>query len=504
MRKWPLLPLPLLLIAAGLLLNAARGPSYLAQHMEPEYAYLFSSLNLAEGKATRYADHPGIPVQLFGAGLLRLRHPLDSRLRAESALRDPEKHIKTMGLALLLCAAVGLWWAGLLAVNATGSLGAALAFQALPFFSPSTLGFSLGRFSPEPLLLAITLPFCALLLSGPKPRFWGVLAACGLATKLTFAPVALLPLFLLSRRDILRYCAWTAGIFMLLTLPMAPLYPDFLKWAWQLLTGKGFYGQHGFGFVQSVDFWPSFLRIADTETAYMALLALLAALLIRAKLLKRGSPGSNSCGKLAWGLLITGALGIVLAAKLYSPRYLIPCVCSASAAAALLYTRADIFALPAISRLHKQVLLGLLGMFTLVSLWNFTVELRFLNLSQRSQLEFASASDDAFSDYPKAYFYPVSSQLVALFDGNVYGGAGRGELLEQLYPLKNTWFVHRFLPELWTWTGPADTETLLHNPQLIFIGNSKLCPSPLPGLTLYPILKSNFANDETASVFRRS
>ncbi|NLO90386.1 MAG: hypothetical protein GX410_00135 [Elusimicrobia bacterium] len=500
MRKWLLLPLPLLLIGAGLLMDSARGPSYLAQHMEPEYAYLFSSLNLAEGKPAKYADHPGMTVQLLGAAGLRLRHPLDSQARAEDALKNPEKYIKTAGLALTLAAAAGMFLAGLIVLSATESLGAALAFQAVPFLSPTTLGFALNRFSPEPLLLALTLPFCALLLARARPRTLGIIAALGFATKLTFGPVALLPFFVFNnRKEMLAYCAWTAGTFILLTLPMAPMYPEFAEWSWQLLSGKGFYGQHGFGFAQPGHFLPSIARIADAETAYILLLALLALVLIRARL--SGSGGGEK--KLALGLLAAGMLGILLSAKLFSPRYLIPCACSASAAAVLPYRRSETFSLPVLPRTHRQVIMILLAIYAMVSLWGFALELRFRTLSQRAQLEFAQAAQTALAGYPKAYYYPVSSQLMALFDGDIYGGGNRGELLEKLYPLKNIWFVHRFRPELWTWTGPADTEALLKNQELLFIGNSRIRPSPLPGLELEPVLRSSSMNDETASAFRR-
>ena len=467
--------------------------------MEPEYAYLFSSLNLAEGKATHYADHPGTTVQLAGAALLRLKHPLNSPLRSEDALKNPERHITLLGLALMLCAAAALFVSGMLVFQTFGSLKVALAFQAVPFFSPAALDYGLTRFSPEPLLMALSLLFSAQLLSSKKPSLLGITAALGLATKLSFAPLALLPLFIFNWKEIRRYCAYAAGGFFLLTLPIIRLYPELLKWTAQLLAGKGIYGQHGFG-LNAQDFAASLSRIGSSETAYLALLLMLGLLLLRAWRNKMPllSDGQH---RLAWGLLITGLLGLVFSAKLYSPRYLIPCACSGSAILALLASRSAFLNLPALTRGYRQTLGLLLGLFALITLWNFMVGAKFSAACRDSQLAFMDATQDAFKGNPKIYFYPVSSPLMALFNGNIYGGGNRGELLEKLYPLEKTWFVHRFSPELWTWTGPADTRAVLEQNyrQLVFIGNTKTCPVPLPEVRLIPLMQGEFCNDETAS-----
>jgi len=500
-RKWPLLLiLPVLLVCAGFLLRSAKGPAYLAAHMEPEYAYLFNSLNLAEGKASYYPDHPGTTVQLAGAALLHLKHPLDSQARAEDTLKNPERHLSLLGTTLMLCAAGAMLISGLLVLSAFGSVGAALAFQAFPFFSPATLEYGLTRFSPEPLLLTFSLLISALLLSDKKnPLLLGILAACGLATKLTFAPLALLPFFTLNLKELRRYVAYTAGGFFLLTLPILHLYPEFIKWAGQLLFGKGIYGQHGFG-LDAGSFTASLARIVNSELPYAALLLLLAALLFRAWRAGK-SIFADTQHRLAFGLLVCGLAGLFFSAKLYSPRYLIPCACSGAAIAALFAARAEFLSLPPLTRAYRQFLAVLLSLFVLITLWNFTVGLKFASACRDSQLGFMNASQEAFAENPKIYFYPVSSQLMALFDGNIYAGANRGELLEKLYPLERTWFVHRFRPALWTWTAPADTQAILeqHHRQLIFLGNTKLCPEPLPGLMLMPLLQGEFCNNEAAS-----
>ena len=75
--------IPALLIALGMGLGGTRGELWLGQNYDPSYLYLFGALRLAEGEATSFVDHPGVPVQLLGAGVLRLRH----LLAGEGALR---------------------------------------------------------------------------------------------------------------------------------------------------------------------------------------------------------------------------------------------------------------------------------------------------------------------------------------------------------------------------------------------------------------------------------
>ncbi|HOX24021.1 MAG TPA: hypothetical protein PLL10_11185, partial [Elusimicrobiales bacterium] len=149
-----------------------------------------------------------------------------------------------------------------------------------------------------------------------------------------------------------------------------------------------------------------------------------------------------------------------------------------------------------------KILSALLGVFLLLSFWNFAITVKFNSACRDSQLEFMEAVQAGFKDNPKIYFYPVSSPLMALFNGNLYGGNTRGMLLEKLYPLKKTWFVHRFRPELWTWNGPADSESVIdeHYDRVILLGNAELCHQPLPGLRLRKIMEGGFCNDESASV----
>lgn len=54
----------LLLAALWWPLHTAMGPHYLGKNADPDYVYLFNSLNLALGSAPQHTDHPGTPLQL--------------------------------------------------------------------------------------------------------------------------------------------------------------------------------------------------------------------------------------------------------------------------------------------------------------------------------------------------------------------------------------------------------------------------------------------------------
>ena len=69
------LPLAAYLLSSVML--EEKGPYWLAENSDPEYAYLLNALNVLEGRPPEHVDHPGTTLQMFGAvviGLLTMGH----------------------------------------------------------------------------------------------------------------------------------------------------------------------------------------------------------------------------------------------------------------------------------------------------------------------------------------------------------------------------------------------------------------------------------------------
>src|SRR5262245_51688104 len=67
---------PVLFALTVLALKEARGPFWYGKNSDPDYAYLFNSLVVAQVRSPGHIDHPGTTLQVFGALVLRARHAL--------------------------------------------------------------------------------------------------------------------------------------------------------------------------------------------------------------------------------------------------------------------------------------------------------------------------------------------------------------------------------------------------------------------------------------------
>lgn len=79
-------------------------PFYL-HNADPEYCYFFNALNILQGKSPGHVDHPGTPLQMLGALVIRLAsiltndgHSSDSLV--SNALDFPEFQLLAMNIAL--------------------------------------------------------------------------------------------------------------------------------------------------------------------------------------------------------------------------------------------------------------------------------------------------------------------------------------------------------------------------------------------------------------------
>src|SRR6185436_1662443 len=126
---------PVLYVAAGLVLKASRGPYWLGTNADPEYAYLFNALSIAGGHAPYHVDHPGTPLQMLGAVVLRaiaLASGCDALV--PDVIARPETYLT------------------------------ALLVQASPRLFLAT-SVELSRVRPEPLLIALSSVYGAVLLT---------------------------------------------------------------------------------------------------------------------------------------------------------------------------------------------------------------------------------------------------------------------------------------------------------------------------------------------------
>ncbi|HEV2762113.1 MAG TPA: hypothetical protein VGV38_03885, partial [Pyrinomonadaceae bacterium] len=238
---WFLLLLPVLAALAAFQLREARGPHWLSENLDPTYMYLLNSLNVSNLHRPFLYQHPGAPVSMAGGIVIRLSHPLSGeRELARRVLTEPERYVGRISTAFVVLYALALLAAGFAAYAATGRASVALLYQAAPFVSANTVE-GLTGVRPEPLLSALALLTGAVALLALRydvrthaRRYalaFGVLVGLGVACKLNFAPLALLPLILLpSWRARSEFVAASLVSFLFFVAPV--LAPYHLRGAW--------------------------------------------------------------------------------------------------------------------------------------------------------------------------------------------------------------------------------------------------------------------------------
>ena len=330
------LPLPLLFVAAAFLFAQAAGPFYLAYRYDPEYAYLLNGLNLVLGWRPEHIDHPGTPLQLCWALILRFSQPTASGPALEMhVLMGAEGYLQGVSTVFLLSYGLALVWLGVTVARLTGSRAAAWLAQATPFLLEDNFLLFL-RVNPEPFLLLLGLALIPWLLrsaladppTGPLPlALPSLLVATGLCLKITYVPIWLAVVFLLRGW---RARAWFAGLTaagcLLWTLPIMTQYPRFAAWVWGLAAHRGQYGLGAAGWVHPMTYLAGLGSLLEQNRVFTVMLLVS---LLTWGLSRRRAPDSEGGPVGRWrrllaGLVLAQVAQLLIGAKNPQSRYLAP------------------------------------------------------------------------------------------------------------------------------------------------------------------------------------
>jgi hypothetical protein len=253
LRRVAVLVLPAAYVIGAFFLRDAAGPFWMWYSLDPDYFYVLDSLNLALGQTPGHVHHPGTPVQVLGAVVMRAMHGLaDADALTASVLAHPEGHLITIFAVITVVNGLAMAGLGLLALRPLGALAAVL-LQAGPFLSRVVFKHVI-EVKPEPLLVLAMIGLLAVAVAALRPgaaeerpyRFafaFAVVAGFAVACKVTAAPVFVLPLVVLPGwGPRAAYAGFALVSLITFTLPMAGSYDVFLAWMAKVAAGSGAYG----------------------------------------------------------------------------------------------------------------------------------------------------------------------------------------------------------------------------------------------------------------------
>ncbi|HEX6951113.1 MAG TPA: hypothetical protein VF127_16045 [Nitrospira sp.] len=428
------LPLAAYLLSSVML--EEKGPYWLAENSDPEYAYLLNALNVLEGRPPEHVDHPGTTLQMLGAaviGLLTMGHSA-SDLK-DLVLEDPEFYLSAINRTMRFLILVSQIAVGAMCLALTQNILLAWLIQ-FPVVSSAYVLEALGRVAPEPLLLLTGIGLSAALLMMLLRRTtlsesrWSVMLACicgfGVATKLTFIPVLGLALVMLTGlRSRLTFLIWT-GIFLLLfTAPIIPRYSALLDWTTNLVMRSGHYGTGESDVISN--FWPNLHAVLLYQPSLSWLLAGLVIIVVVVFFqgsTQRSSDRMTRLLPLAAGLVLFHAMQLLVVAKHPgSIAYLMPSIglSGLTIVVAVMMWKELQMPFPVRAIASGLMLLGLaMTVIAQEHRWAGTMDEYRARRVESAQLE--QIRNSQFSECHTVYYYRASSKAYAEYFGAEFSG----------------------------------------------------------------------------------
>jgi hypothetical protein len=459
---------------------------------DPESAYLMNGLNIATGKAVGHFDNPGTTVQVYSSVVLQITHFLrfnDLDLQTD-VLQNSEFYIEVLRKSLIVFNAGILLLLGIAVFLLLHNFWAALLLQVAPFMSVTLIEELYTKVAPEPLLfssVAILIIMMVKYYTSPAPDskkyaiLFGMLSGFGLATKMTFLPILIIPFIILNgNRNKWLYAIAVIPSFIMFTLPAAKGYMHMAKWFLNLGTHTGTYGQGSAGIIDPVQYFNSLVLIAKNNIALVTVLAIGIVVLFVFRFAFTDFKESKWRKEfyMLLAVLVAIAGSILMVAKHYhSNHYLFPALSLSGFALVLVYllvnrnlqaqkTTLFRFSLPAT--------VVLIVAFSLTNIPTLTLAYKGYRMSNQSTDETLALLDRDYKDYVKVYYYPVSfNEFSSLRWGNTYSRLYSSAKLMELYPdglFYNTW-AKSF--QLWETSIPAGEFVKKYGGKILMVGGPR-------------------------------
>ena len=511
-----LLVLPMIMALTAVFLNDARGPYWLGSNSDPEYVYLLNAANLAGLKGVGHIDHPGTPVQVLGAVTIKIVHFFNFSSEIDwrtDVLQRPEYYLKAINIVMVALNVLMLLSLGMFTYFLTNNFWLSLWLQFSPFFSITLLQFGLTRVTPEPLLFfSSSLMIVVLIfvwqahsdnLTTPGENvimilIFGLITGFGIACKVTFIPLMVIPLILFPKIKNKILYLFAAGIrFVIFTLPIIRMYPRFFDWVHNLLTHSGRYGSGPSQLISTEKYIKNIKQLLIGNPFFSIILVLALVIVVMTLLVPKFRKAYCSAihFKLLAAVAASQLIGLLMVSKHSAHHYLLPVLNLSGIAFFLIFLYfkhllGQYNVNPKI--LTASIAIFLVFLFVLanpVGQLNKTIT-RLANVKEQS-LKIHQEVKNNYNDYVKIFYYGSSSPEYALKFGSDLSRSYHSEPLQKLY--KNVYFY-----DIWTkrFTGfdyhraiPFETIREKHGDKIVFQGTRRI---KVPGIRLKKVVDRGF------------
>ncbi len=478
-----LLLIPILTIISFKFLNSARGPYFYGHNSDPEYAYLFNSLQISELKSPSLFQHPGTPLQLLGGLYIKSINFNHQQEIQQDVFNNSEQYLSQLNILLVAIFITCILLLGIVSYKLTGNIWISLLLQSSHFYSPHIYS-ELTRFRPDSLLISIVFLFITIIImtlrfniekySKEYIATFSILTGMGIATKIVFFPLIIIPIVLMSQlKNKLLYLLFTVLSFCFFTIPIWPKFWNLILWVRRLLIHDGRYGQGNKTFIDTSSYFNNLLSIFSENFIFSFTLctAFLFVVYYLIKLKNRQLFHNNFKFRVLVGLVLAQIFQILIVSKHFSPHYLLPALMLTGTT--ILYLGLNIQSL--INIKINTYFSRLLLPFTFTMFLVFTtmgIKTKVLNLS-KTKLEADSLilSMNHYPTYSKIYYYRSSSIKYALKFGNDWANKEYGIKLNSMFD--GNYFYNIWNRKYYDFVNVLDIEQIKkNNSKILFQGTS--------------------------------
>ena len=474
---------------------------------ENPYLYLFNSLLIADGRLPVYVNHPGTTTEVFGAIVLMATNTKPTDDLVEATLKNPERQIRKLHLALLIFTALVIWLGPCLTALALRNWVVGILIQAPVLFCQILLYYAM-LFGSDLMLIpfSIAAVCCCVLLLVPSAvhdkeiifgvsdgsalslsyllripflaGVTGVVCAFGIVTKLTFFPVILISMFSCrTRRNLAIFAAAFALSLLFALLPIYWKLPQLFTWIFDLGIHSGQYGKGPVGLPDTATYFSALNDFVVSEPLLIIItgVSLIAVLALSFINTKNRSPQVVSW-KAILPIFSIQLISFLAIAKHPSIHYLIPLGITVGLELVLLFFAFQNPGSLAVCRVMGWlVLFGLLILGLRDFLSRTTEACATLRKETADQLRlYKHARAITQNDVRVDYFFSDSPEFPLSY-GNDFAGHSFSATLERLYP--NVLFFNVFGGKFHTFVDSIEPATVLKKyDHLYFLGDPTFLP----------------------------
>lgn len=302
---------------------------------DPEYIYFMSGLNVADGVIkVGHIDNPGTPLQLLVALVFRIVYLIRSTPTPflDDVLLHPDMYIGIVSQTIAALTTILLLFAGWKVFKYTGNLFYAVLLQTSVFL-PVIWYDLVGRVAPE-----LMMPFPVILMSAliidiytrnkeiglTEIGSFAFLSAFGLAIKLSFIPVLIIPFIIVPKwKSKLIFVGLTVLMFFIIAFPVTLQLNIFWGWIKTLFMHSGTYGKGEANIIDIQQFKSNISEMYNLEKRFFYVMITLVVALIGYFTIFR-KKADKKLLIAGFAIAVTIAIQLLLVGKHFAHRYFIP------------------------------------------------------------------------------------------------------------------------------------------------------------------------------------